>query len=142
MEKGIRPQGVMRFGGSQYPHRHPKFVGSPRNDHASGRIHSANNHFRSTTPPRRLTRKNIEASKGDERALSLIRALSRPSLTAVRDMLPPAMRFWLAATAAPDGRVSGKPPSLPGKVNDDGVDDPNRSSVQAGSGELPLSDCF
>ena len=50
-----------------------------------------------------LTRKNIEVSKLDDRALSLIRALSRTSLTVVRDMLPRGNAFL----AGCDGSVPG-----------------------------------
>jgi hypothetical protein len=50
-----------------------------------------------------LTRKNIEVSKLDERALSLIRSLSRTSLTVVRDMLPRGNAFL----AGCDGSVPG-----------------------------------
>jgi hypothetical protein len=50
-----------------------------------------------------LTRKNIEASKLDERALSLIRSLSRTSLSVVRDMLPRGNAFL----AGCDGSVPG-----------------------------------
>lgn len=50
-----------------------------------------------------LTRKNIEVSKLDERALSLIRSLSRTSLGVVRDMLPRGNAFL----AGCDGSVPG-----------------------------------
>lgn len=50
-----------------------------------------------------LTRKNIEGSKLDERALSLVRTLSRTSLTVVRDMLPRGNVFL----AGCDGSVPG-----------------------------------
>ncbi len=50
-----------------------------------------------------LTRKNVEVSKLDERALSLIRSLSRTSLTVVRDMLPRGNAFL----AGCDGSVPG-----------------------------------
>ena len=50
-----------------------------------------------------LTRKNIEVSKLDERALSLIRSLSSTSLTVVRDMLPRGNPFL----AGCDGSVPG-----------------------------------
>jgi Amidohydrolase family len=50
-----------------------------------------------------LTRKNIEVSKLDERALSLIRSFSRTSLTVVRDMLPRGNAFL----AGCDGSVPG-----------------------------------
>jgi imidazolonepropionase-like amidohydrolase len=50
-----------------------------------------------------LTRKNIEGSKLDERALSLFRTLSRTSLTVVRDMLPRGNVFL----AGCDGGVPG-----------------------------------
>ena len=50
-----------------------------------------------------LTRKNIEVSKLDDRALSLIRSLSRTSLTVVRDMLPRGNAFL----AGCDGSVPG-----------------------------------
>ena len=50
-----------------------------------------------------LTRKNIEVSKLDEKTLSIIRGLSRTSLTVVRDMLPRGNMFL----AGCDGSVSG-----------------------------------
>ena len=50
-----------------------------------------------------LTRKNIEVSKLDDQTLSLIRALSRTSLTVVRDMLPRGNAFL----AGCDGSVPG-----------------------------------
>lgn len=50
-----------------------------------------------------LTRRNIEGSKLDERALSVIRSLSRTSLTVVRDMLPRGNAFL----AGCDGSVPG-----------------------------------
>jgi hypothetical protein len=50
-----------------------------------------------------LTRKNIEASKLNEEALSIIRGLSRTSLTVVRDMLPRGNAFL----AGCDGSVPG-----------------------------------
>ena len=50
-----------------------------------------------------LTRKNIEVSKLTEQALSIIRGLSRTSLTVVRDMLPRGNRFL----AGCDGSVPG-----------------------------------
>jgi Amidohydrolase family len=50
-----------------------------------------------------LTRKNVEVSKLDEGALSVIRGLSRTSLTVVRDMLPRGNRFL----AGCDGSVPG-----------------------------------
>lgn len=50
-----------------------------------------------------LTRKNIEASKLDERTLSFMRTLGRTSLTAVRDMLPRGNLFL----AGCDGGVPG-----------------------------------
>lgn len=51
-----------------------------------------------------LTRKNIEVSKLDERALALFRSLSRTSLTVVRDMLPRGGNAFLAGC---DGSVPG-----------------------------------
>lgn len=50
-----------------------------------------------------LTRKNIEVSKLSDESLSLIRALSRTSLTVVRDMLPRGNAFL----AGCDGSVPG-----------------------------------
>jgi len=50
-----------------------------------------------------LTRKNIEASKLSEQSLSIIRGLSRTSLTVIRDMLPRGNAFL----AGCDGSVPG-----------------------------------
>jgi imidazolonepropionase-like amidohydrolase len=50
-----------------------------------------------------LTRRNIEASKLDEQALSFLRSMSKTSLTVIRDMLPRGNAFL----AGCDGGVPG-----------------------------------